>query len=75
MHLCRGNSCYSYKLENKRIEHSPAEWDLGILLDGELEVSQQCALTTPKANHIVGCINRNMDSRAREVNLPLCSAL
>jgi len=35
----------------------------------------QCALTTQKANHILGCIKRSMASRSREGILPLCSTL
>ena len=36
---------------------------------------QQCALTAEKANHALGCIQRNVDSRSREVILPLYSVL
>jgi len=40
-------------------------------VDGEQNVSQQCALAAQKANCILGCIKRNVASRTREVILPL----
>ena len=46
-----------------------------MLGDDRVTMSQQRALGAKKANEILGCITRSVGSRAREVLLPLCSAL
>ena len=75
LHLGRGNPHYQYNIGDERTEHTPVEKDLGVLVGGKLDMSQQCALTTQKAKCILGCIKRSVASRLQEVILSLYSAL
>ena len=66
---------HKYKMGGTWLDSNICERDLGVLVDNKLNISQQCDKTAKKANAMLGCIARGIESRAREVIIPLYSAL
>ncbi|GAB0176148.1 mitochondrial enolase superfamily member 1 [Grus japonensis] len=75
LHLGKNNPMHQYRLGVDLLGSSTAEKDLGVLVDNKLSMNQQCALVAKAANGILGCMQKSVASRSREVILPLYSAL
>jgi len=75
LHLGRNNPMNQYRLGEDLLESSSAERDPRLLEEDKLSMSQECARIAKKANGILRCIKKSVDSRSKEVLLPLFSTL
>ncbi|KAK4816157.1 hypothetical protein QYF61_011539 [Mycteria americana] len=72
--ISEDNPGVQQRLGSTHLGSSSEERDLGFLVD-KLNMSEQRAAAAKKANSVLGCINKGITSRDKEVIIPLYSAL
>ena len=75
LHLGKHNPGVQHRLGSTQLGSSSVERDLGVLMDNKHNMSEHCAAGAKKANRMLGCINKGITSRDKEVIIPLYSVL
>ncbi len=75
MHIWTKNSGAEYKMDGKTLQVVNQDRDLGIIVEDTLKPTAQCLAACRKGNFILGMMRRGLESRSREVWLPVYRSL
>ena len=75
LHIGPGNTSMNYEMGGTILSITVKEKDLGVTMDANMKVSEQCRIAASKANQVLGMIRRNITYKDKSLIVPLYKAI
>ena len=75
IHIGPGNTGMNYEMGGTILSKTMKEKDLGVTMNANMKVSEQCRIAASKGNQALGMIRRNITYKEKSLILPLYKAI
>ena len=75
LHTGSGNTGMNYEMGGTILRKTVKETYLGVTMNANMKLSEQCRLATSKGNQVIGMIRRNITYKDKSLIIPLYKAI
>ena len=75
LHIGPGNPSMNYEMGGTILSKTVKEKDLGVTMNANMKVSEQCRIAASKSNQVLGMIRRNITYKDKSLIVPLYKAI
>ena len=75
LHTGSGNTGVNYEMGGTILSKTVKEKDLGVTINANMKVSEQCRIAASKGNQVLGMIRRNITYKEKSLIIPLYKAI
>ena len=75
LHTGSGNTGMNYEMGGTILSKTVKEKDLGVTMNANMKVSEQCRIASSKGNQVLGMIRRNITYKEKSLIIPLYRAI
>ena len=75
LHTGPGNTSMNYEMGGTILSKTGKEKDIGVTMNANMKVSEQCRIAASKGNQVLGMIRRNITYKEKSLIVPLYKAI
>ena len=75
LHIGPGNTSMTYEMGGTILSTTVKKKDLGVTMNANMKVSEQCRIAASKGNQVLGMIRRNISYKDKSLIVPLYKAI
>ena len=75
LHTGPGNTGMNYEMGGTILSKTVKEKDIGVTMNANMKLSEQCRNAASKGNQILGMIRRNITYKDKSLIVPLCKTI